>query len=101
MSWDSCIQCGRTLRRDYEVTAREPRFCSADCMRRWWLDRRRLAGPEVELHGVVGLICAIYAWRALVEQNEIWELLWQVKRYLGSGVSAEDVHHDLVRLFGG
>jgi hypothetical protein len=42
-------------------------------MRTWWLDRRRLAGPEVELQGVVGLICAVYAWREWVTFHRLMD----------------------------
>ena len=59
MTWEPCLMCGRGI----QAPPGAPRFCSPECMRTWWLDRRRLAGPEVELQGVVGLICAVYAWR--------------------------------------
>lgn len=63
----ACLQCGSIIRgQRYGMPATKPRFCGGDCSRKWWLDRRRLAGPEVELEGVVGLICAIHAWRAVL-----------------------------------
>jgi hypothetical protein len=59
------------------------------------------AGQDVnEIQGVVGLIAAIYAWQKLVATDAIWELVWQIRDCLASGVPCGDILHDLNLLFG-